>query len=152
MTTPSPTPYGAPLGQWSGTCDFRLLPTDEFAGSASTLSVTEAAAGRALLLTYSWEHPEDGAQTGTLMLGVVGESGDVPAAWVYSWHQRDVVALTGRGAGPALTVGYEDAPGWRWDIEVGGSGGTTTIVMHNIVPERDSSPEVRYDVMRGSWS
>jgi hypothetical protein len=152
MTTPAPTPYDVPLGQWSGTCAFRLMPTDELTGSASTLDVSVAAAGRALLLTYTWAHPQDGPQTGTLMLGVAGESGDVPAAWVDSWHQRDLVALTGRSEGAAVTVGYEYAPGWLWDIEIGASGGTISMVMHNVVPERDSSPAVRYDVMRGSWS
>jgi hypothetical protein len=33
-----------------------------------------------------------------------------------------------------------------------GGGDTTTLVMHNIVPERESAPAVRYDVMRASWA
>jgi hypothetical protein len=127
------------------------MPTDELAEAPSTLTVDEAAAGRAVSMTYAWTHPEDGPQTGTLLLGVPGETGEVSAAWVDSWHQRDVVLLTGRGDTTTVTVGYDYAPGWRWEVEVAG-GDATTMVMHNVVPERDSSPAVRYDVMRAEWA
>jgi hypothetical protein len=150
MITPA-SPYDVRLGQRTGTCAFRLMPTDELTESPSGLTVTEAATDRALALAYSWSHPEDGPQTGTLLLGVPGEEGVVSAAWVDSWHQRDVVLLTGSSDAMTVTVGYEYAPGWRWEIEVGG-GDTTTLVMHNIVPERESAPAVRYDVMRASWA
>jgi hypothetical protein len=150
MTTPA-SPYDVRLGQRSGTCSFRLMPTDELVEAPSTLTVTEAATDRALALAYSWSHPEDGPQTGTLLLGVPVEDGVVSAAWVDSWHQRDVVLLTGSSDPATVTVGYEYAPGWSWEIEVGG-GDTTTLVMRNAVPERESSPAVTYDVMRASWA
>jgi hypothetical protein len=151
-TSPDPPPYDVPLGEWSGTAAFRLMPTDELAGAGSTLHVVEVAAGRAVLQTYTWTHPEDGAQTGTLMLGVPGDEGAVSAAWVDSWHQRDVATLTGRGDATSATVGYEYAPGWQWEIEVVGGSATIEMVMYNVVPERDAEPAVRYDVMRASWS
>ena len=91
------TPYDVPLGDGAGSYAFRLLPDDHFDEGASTVAVDAAASGRAVLVSYTWVHPVDGPQTGTLLLGVPGEDGAVSAAWVDSWHQRDVVALTGTG-------------------------------------------------------
>jgi hypothetical protein len=152
VTASPDVPYDVPLGEWSGRCEFRLMPTDAFVGGTSTLAVTVAASGRAVLLTYTWTHPDDGPQAGTLMLGVPDASGGVSAAWVDSWHQPDVVPLTGTGRAASAAVGYEYAPGWRWEIEVVVGDGTVSVVMHNLVPERETSPAVRYDVMRASWS
>ena len=95
------TPYDVPLGDGAGSYAFRLLPDDDFDEGASTVAVDAAASGRAVLVSYTWVHPVDGPQTGTLLLGVPGEDGAVSAAWVDSWHQRDVVALTGTGTAPA---------------------------------------------------
>ena len=152
MTASPDVPYDVPLGEWSGRCEFRLMPTDAFVAGTSALAVTVAASGRAVLLTYTWTHPDDGPLAGTLMLGVPDASGGVSAAWVDSWHQRDVVALTGTGGSASAAVGYEYAPGWQWEIEVVVGDGTVSIVVHNLVPARESAPAVRYDVMRASWS
>lgn len=143
----APTSPGARRTR-TGTCAFRLMPTDELTEALSSLVVEEVAAGRATLLTYTWWHPQDGEQTGTLVLGVPGDDGTVTASWVDSWHQPDVVLLTGRDG----VVGYEYAPGWRWEVEVAAADGVVSMVMHTIVPERDGEPAVRYDVMRASWS
>ena len=140
--------HDIPAGDRSGTCAFRLMPTDELADAPSSLSVSHAAAGRAALLTYTWRHPEDGDQTGTLMLGTPDDEGVLTAAWVDSWHQPAVALLTG-GDG---VVGYEYAPGWRWEVEVAATDDAVSMVMHNVVPERDGEPGVRYDVMRATWT
>ena len=150
MTTSSP--YAAPAGHSSGTADFRLMPTDDFAAGSSTLDVAEAALGRALRLDYTWAHPEDGEQAGTLLLGVPGDDGAVTAGWVDSWHQKEPALLTGTGEGSSATVGYEYAPGWRWEIEVRVAGSSVELDMRNVVPVRDDTPAVTYDVMRASWS
>lgn len=152
MTTSPDVPYDVPLGTLSGTCVFRLMPTDDFAGGASTLAATVAASGRAVLLTYTWTHPEDGDQSGTLMLGVPGDGGAVTAAWVDSWHQPDVALLAGTGEAVSTSVEYEYAPGWRWRIDVVVGDGTVSMVMHNLVPETDTDRAVTYDVMRAGWS
>ena len=111
---PGPTPYDVPLGDGAGSYAFRLLPTDEFDGGESRVSVDLAAAGRAVIVAYTWGHPVDGPQAGTLLLGVPDEDGAVSAAWVDSWHQRSVVALTGTRTAAGAEVAYEYAPGWTW--------------------------------------
>lgn len=145
------TPYDVPLGDGAGSYAFRLLPDDHFDEGASTVAVDAAASGRAVLVSYTWVHPVDGPQAGTLLLGVPGEDGAVSAAWVDSWHQRDVVALTGTGTAAGAVVAYEYAPGWTWEIEVAVVDGSLTLVMRNGVPEGDDGPAARYDAMRGSW-
>jgi hypothetical protein len=62
------------------------------------------------------------------------------------------VLLTGTGSAAGATVGYEYAPGWTWEIEVGVVDGDLTLVMRNGVPAGEGSPAARYDVMRGRWS
>lgn len=145
------TPYDLPLGDGDGSYAFRMLPTDEFDDGSSSVSVDSVANGRAVLVSYTWTHPEDGDQRGTLMLGVAAEDGAVTAGWVDSWHQRDVVQLTGTGTGTGAVVGYEYAPGWTWEIEVSVDAGALALVMHNGVPESDDSPALRYEVLRGNW-
>jgi hypothetical protein len=129
-----------------------MMPTDDFEGGASAVSVTGAARGRAVLVAYTWEHAQDGPQEGTLMLGAPAEDGAVTAAWVDSWHQRDVVLLTGTGSPDGATVGYEYAPGWTWEIAVSTTDGDLTLVMRNGVPADEGRPATQYDVMRGRWS
>jgi hypothetical protein len=146
------TPYDVPLGDREGTNAFRLMPDDEFDAGASTVSVDDAATGRAVVLAYTWVHPEDGPQTGTLLLGLPGEDGTVSAAWVDSWHQRDVVSLSGRGTATGATVAYEYAPGWTWEIELLVDAGSLSLVMRNEVPASEEGPAARYDAMRGRWS
>ncbi|KRF35990.1 hypothetical protein [Nocardioides sp. Soil805] len=146
------TPYDIPLGSGEGTYDFRMLPTDEFEAGGSSVTVAEAASGRALLVSYTWTHADDGPQEGTLVLGVPDEDGTVTAAWVDSWHQRDVVLLTGLGSGSGATVGYEYAPGWTWEISVQVHEGALQVVMRNGVPAGEDGPATLYDVLRGRWS
>lgn len=135
-----------------GTCAFRLLPTDALAEARSSLVVEQVAAGRATLLTYTWWHPADGEQTGTLVLGVPADDGAVTASWVDSWHQPDVVLLTGTGQGASWSVGYDYAPGWRWEIDVSVGADRVEMVMRNVVPEGQDTPAGSYDVMRATWS
>lgn len=148
----APTAPGAARRTRTGTCAFRLMPGDELAEAPSTLVVDEAAAGRATLLTYTWWHPQDGEQTGTLLLGVTGDDGAVTASWVDGWHQPDVVLLTGTGEVASSSVGYEYVPGWRWEVDVTVGEATVSMVMRNVVPEGQGDPAGPYDVMRASWT
>ena len=136
----------------AGTCAFRLVPTDELADAPSTLVLDEVARGRATLLTYTWTHPDDGDQTGTLLLGVPADDGTVTASWVDSWHQPDVALLTGTGHGTSRSLGYDYAPGWRWEVDVAVDEATVSMVMRNVAPEGQGGPAGPYDVMRASWT
>jgi hypothetical protein len=147
----STTPYGVTAGSRTGTATFRLMPDHELATGTSTVDVLLVARGRALSLAYTWTHPEDGEQAGTLLLGVPGDDGAVHAAWVDSWHQPDVVALAGARTDTGARVGYEYAPGWHWEIELEVSGGRPALVMRNVVPEHDDAPGSTYDVTRTDW-
>ncbi len=147
----STTPHGVTPGPRSGTATFRLMPDDGFATGASRADVRVAASGRALSLDYTWTHPEDGEQAGSLLLGVPGEDGAVSAGWVDSWHQPDVIALAGRGSAGGAVVGYEYAPGWHWEVELVVSEGLPCLVMRNVVPEREDGPASTYEVSRSEW-
>jgi len=146
------TPYDAPLAELVGTADFRMMPTDAAVAAGSTATTSSAAGDRALLVSYSWQHPEDGEQLGTLLLGTPADDGGVSAAWVDSWHQSDVIALSGRATGTGALVGYEYAPGWLWEVELQVSGDGVGLVMRNTVPEGEEGPSGPYDVMRAAWS
>ncbi len=135
----------------AGTCSFRLLPSDQLVGAPSTLVVEPAAEGRATSMTYTWQHPVDGPQSGTLLIGVPGEGGETTTAWVDSWHQPDVVLLRGSAGTSSSTFGYDYAPGWRWEVEVV-LGAEPTLVMRNVVPEGQGGPAGPYDVMRAAWA
>lgn len=148
----APSPLGAARRTLTGTCAFRLMPTDALADAASTLVVDEAAAGRATVLTYTWWHADDGEQTGTLMLGVPADDSAVTASWVDSWHQPDVVLLTGTGGPGAWSLGYDYAPGWRWEVDVTVDAASVAMVMRNVVPDGQDGPAGPYDVMRARWS
>lgn len=134
----------------TGTCAFRLMPTDDLVATPSTLAV-DAAAGGARLLTYTWLHPEDGGQAGSLLVGTPAADGAVAAAWTDTWHQRDLTLLTGQMRGPVTTVGYDYAPGWRWEIDLQ-LAAAVGMVMRNVVPEGEDGPAGPYDVMRARWT
>jgi hypothetical protein len=136
----------------AGTCAFRLLPTDELADRPSTVAVDQVAGGRATQVTYTWTHPDDGEQAGTLVLGVPATGAAVSASWVDSWHQPDVVLLAGTGQGASWSGGYDYAPGWRWEVDVSVGAASVEMVMRNVVPEGHDAPAGPYDVMRARWS
>lgn len=148
----APPPTDTPPRRRTGTCAFRLMPTDDLVTAPSTLAV-DAAAGGAQLLTYTWRHPEDGEQAGSLLLGAPAADGAVTAAWTDTWHQRDLTLLVGATCGPVTTVGYDYAPGWRWEVDlVLDARPRTGMVMRNVVPEGQDGPAGPYDVMRARWT
>ncbi|CAM3742828.1 hypothetical protein [Nocardioides zeicaulis] len=146
------TPYDVVPGERAGTATFRLMPSDDPASGPSTGTVEVAAGGRALTVTYTWTHPDDGEQTGTLLLGVADAGGDVTAGWVDTWHQPDVVALRGHATPVGAVVGYEYGDGWRWEVELEVADGVPQLVMRNLVPSHDGGPATAYEVSRTSWA
>lgn len=139
-----------PRRRLAGTCAFRLMPTDDLVTAPSTLVVDAAAAG-ATLLTYTWRHPEDGEQAGSLLVGAPAADGAVRAAWTDTWHQRDLALLTGARRESVTTVGYDYAPGWRWEVDVE-LAAAVAMVMRNVIPEGQDGQTGPYDVMRARWT
>ena len=61
------------------------------------------------------------------------------------------VSHTAAGGTDAL-LGYEYAPGWRWEVEVSATDDAVTMAMHNVVPDGDDGPGGRYVVMQATWT
>ncbi len=79
---------GPLAGTWEGTNGFRLMPADELHRAPATATVTPAAGGHDVVVTYTWVHPQDGPQDGIMLVGSPDEQGKVTAAWGDSWHQQ----------------------------------------------------------------
>lgn len=141
------------VGTWAGTCGFRLMPTYDLATGPSRAASAVEADGHGWSLRYTWVHPTDGEQSGTLLLGSRMEGGAITAGWVDSWHQKpELRLLTGAvssgdttadepaepaadddpgEARVALAMEYE---GWGWTIEITPDGADLRMSMHNVIP------------------
>lgn len=51
--------------------------------------------------------------------------------------------LTGTGNGASSTVGYDYAPGWRWEGDLDVEAATVSMVRRNVVPEGQGGPASR---------
>ncbi len=144
-------PFDDRAGSWVGTCGFRLMPTDELALEASTAEASGEADGWGWLLRYTWTHPDDGVQSGVLLVGSPDDDGAISAGWVDSWHQkprlRELVGVADEG-GVHLEMEYD---GWGWTIDVRRSGDDLTMTMHNVVPSGFGDFEGAYLVMDAEW-
>lgn len=141
-----------------GSGGFRLMPGDDMATGDASATLTPQADGHALVLTYSWTHPEDGPQTGVLLAGSPEQEGDaVEASWIDSWHQKpSPLHLTGTLESSALELSAFYSGTWGWQIRLDlGSPEATVVVMRNVIPEEalDQAPPGEamqagpYDVM-----
>jgi hypothetical protein len=138
-------------GTWQGSNRFRMMPTDDFTESPATAFVTTAAGGHAVVVTYTWEHPQDGPQEGVLLVGSPDEDGPaVAAAWADSWHQQpSILTLPGIQADGRLEVTADYGGGWRWTIALEGTD-PLLLTMHNVVPDDQATDDVEagpYPVM-----
>jgi hypothetical protein len=124
-------------GAWTGANGFRLMPSDPLHDAPATVEVAMKAGGHLAAIAYTWSHPDDGAQDGLLVLGPAGDAPGVTALWGDSWHQSpEPRVCPGSGEGGLITVGYEYAPGWRWNITVDPTDPTALrLRMENVVPE-----------------
>jgi hypothetical protein len=128
-------------GTWQGTNGFRLMPTDELFDAPATATVSAVAGGHAVVVTYTWVHPQDGPQEGTLLVGSPDEQGTATAAWGDSWHQQPSIrTLSGTLAGGRLEVTAGYGGGWRWTIAIE-AGDPLTMTMFNVVPDEYASDE-----------
>lgn len=141
-----------PEGSWQGTCGFRLMPHEDLGVGPSHATVTGEADGHGWSLRYTWPHPQDGEQTGVLLVGSPAEHGAVTAGWLDSWHQKpEVRLLTGAGEGDSLSVETQ-YNGWTWQIRVAASEDTLAMTMHNVIPEgTEQMAPGPYVVMEAHW-
>ena len=142
---------GRLAGKWRGSNGFRMMPTDEFNEAPATATVTTAAGGHVVVVTYTWAHPQDGPQDGVLLVGSPAEREQaVTAAWADSWHQHpSILTLSGTLVGGRLEVTADYGGGWKWTIALEGND-PLRLTMHNVVPAEEATDDVEagpYPVM-----
>lgn len=126
-------------GEWLGENAFRLMPDDP---AHVAPAAAEVLVGRLTTLQYTWAHPEDGPQQGSLGLGLglglgvegTGAQIGVLALWADSWHQHPQArVLDGRAVGDVVTVGYDYvAEEWRWEIVLTAAPDRLLVRMDNV--------------------
>ena len=125
------------LGSWTGTNQFRMMPTDEPSVAPATAQLHDGAGGTITVVRYTWTHPESGVQEGLLAVGT-GESPDAAVAlWGDSWHQAPAAAsLTGTVGQSEVTLAYAYGEGWEWRIVLDvGDPEVLRLRMDNVVPQ-----------------
>jgi hypothetical protein len=130
------------MTEWRGTNAFRMMPTDEFWSGPCTATTVQGAGGQRWLVTYTWEHPEDGPQDGVLLVGSAAEGErDVSAVFGDSWHQHPgLMRFAGTASGGRVDLAGEYGGGWGWQIALD-VGETLTMTMSNVIPEEYATPE-----------
>jgi len=132
-------------GSWSGTNGFRLMPNGELHEFPATASVTTPAGGHLALVSYTWQHPEDGPQDGVLVVGSAGESDTVTATWGDSWHQKPVpMVLSGhRTADGSLILEGTYGVDWTWRVRLeSGEDGELRMQMDNVIPASHATADL----------
>jgi hypothetical protein len=144
-------PYSA--GVWVGTNGFRLMPSDPLVEFPASVTVTTAAGGYLTSVAYSWEHPDDGAQDGLLVIGSAEEDGSLVAMWGDSWHQKPApMMLSGsRQTDATLQLEGDYGGGWRWRVMLDASDAESLrMQMDNVIPAEQATadiPDGPYPVM-----
>lgn len=139
-----------PVGAWTGTNSFRLMPADPMHDAPATAELGLSAGGHLATIAYTWSHPEDGAQDGLLVIGAGAEPGTVTVLFGDSWHQQPEPQVATGTIDGVIAVGYEYGPGWRWNITVDPTdNGVLRLQMDNVVPEDPAAGRegVTYPVM-----
>lgn len=145
-------PLGDRVGRWQGVCAFRLMPDDAFSSAPSFATSDAEGGGFGWSLRYVWTHPDDGVQSGTILLGSPDEDGVVAAAWIDAWHQKPYLGvLTGSVVDGGVSVGMEYS-GWGWTVEVVAAGDGLRMVMNNVIPVGvEGAQPGPYVVMDAAW-
>lgn len=129
-----------------------MMPNDEFASAPSAARSDAEADGIGWSLHYVWTHPDDGVQSGTLLVGSPDQEGVLTAAWIDSWHQKPHLGvLTGAVTDDTVRVAME-YDGWGWTIEIRGSEAELRMLMSNVIPEGiEGARPGPYAVMDARW-
>ncbi len=146
--------YEKLTGEWTGSYELWLDPTQPSQNSGIVAHGRLVAKGSYFLLSYSWEW-EGERQEGVFLMGGDGEKAS--ATWGDSWHMQPepmicegelseedqkLVFLGSYGAGPGV-------PDWGWRTEFTLQGeGAFLMEAYNITPEGLESLAVRAELTR----
>ena len=83
------------VGGWAGTNLLRIMPTDPYRESQTHATVTRAAGGDIVVITYTWAEAGE-PQDGMLIISGGDEPGEARGIWVDSWHQRPLWIVLSR--------------------------------------------------------
>ena len=132
-------------GTWVGMNGFRFMPNDPLGEFPASVIVTTAAGGYLTSVAYTWEHPDDGAQDGLLVIGSADEESSLVAIWGDSWHQKPApMMLSGsRGTDGSLELEGVYGGGWRWRVTVDASDAESLrMQMDNVIPAEQATADI----------
>ncbi|WP_267489728.1 DUF86 domain-containing protein [Enemella dayhoffiae] len=150
---PPMNPFTSQVGDWNGSNGFRMMPTDPLSTGESRAHSAAEADSWGWSLRYTWMHPDDGPQSGTLLLAAPESDGTITAAWLDSWHQKPGLRLlTGTFADNTAALEME-CDGWFWRISVEATADELRMLMHNVIPDGFEGHEPGpYVVMDAHWT
>jgi hypothetical protein len=122
-----------------------MMPSDSLVELPASVTVTIAAGGYLTSVAYSWEHPDDGAQEGLLVIGSADDDGPLVAMWGDSWHQKPApMMLSGsRGTDATLELEGDYGGGWRWRVMLDGSDAESLRTqMDNVIPVEQATADI----------
>jgi hypothetical protein len=140
-------------GDWTGTNDLRLMPTDEFRRSDGSATLATHSGGHVATISYTWSDFDGQPQSGLLVLSDGEVQGTVAAVWSDSWHQHPQwMPMTGSiGADGVITIhatyGEGDAQGGWWIHVHAADHDHLTMTMDNEVADSG-----QYEVVRATYS
>jgi Protein of unknown function (DUF1579) len=149
-----PVTLGALVGEWEGRNLLWLSPDDPARESATSATVSLAAQGRFLTVSYRWA---DGGkpQDGVILLGAGQQGKTLEAAWVDSFHMGDALmpctVVVESNGGVSLVGSYAAPPGpdWGWRIEIQPDAADGSwLRMYNITPDGEEALAVEASYSR----
>ncbi|MCE1178754.1 hypothetical protein ACQP1U_12505 [Actinomycetota bacterium] len=139
------------VGIWHGTNGFRMMPGEVFDEGPASAEIREVAGGAALVVDYTWQHPQEGEQHGVLVVGTASQSA-LSMHLLDTFHQSEIPErFEGGQTGPARAEWFHDYGEWRWWVRVSMEDDRLVITMDNTVPESYGTalkPAGPYCVMR----
>ncbi len=135
-------------GRWSGEYKLWLGPDEPVRVSQTAATLTSAAAGGFLVITYDWSdrgQPHDGV----LLARVAGEPGPMDMVWVDSFHTMGgFMRFEGRGTNDGSLEGTTkwsagSGPDWGWRINLRAVlPDRFTVRMYIATPDGEEAPAV----------
>ena len=143
----------AATGDWTGTNDLRMMPTDDFRRSDGSATVALHSGGNVATISYTWSDFDDQPQSGLLVLSDGERDGTVAAVWSDSWHQHPQwMPMNGSIGGDGVisihaVYGEGDEQGGWWIHVHTANPDHLTMTMDNEV-----AASGQYEVVRATYS